>query len=74
MGAQYAFPAQVSGSYIDRLRVLGVEKSYPKGAILFDDGTRPKGVYAVLEGRVSLSINSAQGKMLVLGFYGPQTI
>ena len=32
------------------------------------------GVYVVLEGRAKLSVNSAQGKTLVLGFFGPGTI
>jgi CRP/FNR family transcriptional regulator len=74
LGAHYPLPARLDTRYVDNLMRIGVEKSYSKGAILFEDGDTSRGVYVVLEGRVKLSVNSARGKALVLGFYGPRTI
>jgi CRP-like cAMP-binding protein len=41
---------------------------------LFKEGEESSGVYLILEGRVKVSVNSAEGKTLVLGFFGPGTI
>jgi CRP-like cAMP-binding protein len=49
-------------------------RSLSKGTILFREGDQPTGVYVVLEGSAKISLNSAEGKTLVLGFYGPGTI
>jgi CRP/FNR family cyclic AMP-dependent transcriptional regulator len=45
-----------------------------KGTVLFEEGATPEGAYVVLDGRVKLSVNSAQGKALVLGFFGAGAI
>jgi len=57
-----------------KLKASYVGTSFCKGAILFQEKAKPTGVYVVLEGRVKLSINSAQGKTLLLGIFGPGTI
>jgi CRP/FNR family transcriptional regulator, cyclic AMP receptor protein len=72
--ARYPFPARLSSHHLERLRAAGTARLYRKGAILFKEGERPEGVYVVAEGRVKLSVNSAQGKVLVLGFFGPGTV
>lgn len=40
--------------------------SYPSSRILFAENDAPKGVFVVLEGEVKLSINSSDGKRLIL--------
>jgi CRP/FNR family transcriptional regulator, cyclic AMP receptor protein len=39
---------------------------YPKGAILFVEGQNPLGVFVLRSGRVKLSVNSADGKSLIV--------
>jgi CRP/FNR family transcriptional regulator len=48
------------------LNKLKVTKSYPRGSVLFSEGQRPRGVYVLCEGRVKVSVASAEGKILVL--------
>ena len=74
LSAHYPFPARLNEHYVAKLKASDVGTSYSKGAILFEEGEKPTGVYVVLEGRVKLSISSAQGKTLLLGFFGPGTI
>ena len=74
LSAHYPFPARLNEHYVASLKASNIGTSFSKGAILFEEGEKPTGVYVVLEGRAKLSVNSAQGKTLVLGFFGPGTI
>ena len=74
LSARYPFPARLDERYVERLKASNVGKLYPKGAILYEEGDKPTGVYVVLEGRAKLSVNSLRGKTLLLGFFGPGTI
>ena len=74
LSAHYPFPARLNEHYVMKLKASDVGTSFCKGAILFQEKAKPTGVYVVLEGRVKLSINSAQGKTLLLGIFGPGTI
>ncbi|MFZ0737174.1 MAG: Crp/Fnr family transcriptional regulator [Candidatus Acidiferrales bacterium] len=74
LSARYPFPARLNERYVAKLKASNVGTTSSKGAILFEEGEKPTGVYIVLEGRVKLSVNSAQGKTLVLGFFGSGTI
>lgn len=74
LSAQYPFPARLSERYVARLKASNVGTSFAKGAMLYEEGEKPTGVYVVLEGRAKVSVNSAQGKTLLLGFFGPGTI
>ncbi len=74
LSALYPFPARLNEHYVAKLKASEVGTSFSEGAILFQEGAKPTGVYVVLEGRAKLSINSAQGKTLLLGFFGPGTI
>lgn len=40
--------------------------AYPSGAVLFVEGQPPRGIYMLCKGQVKLSINSAEGKTLIL--------
>jgi CRP/FNR family cyclic AMP-dependent transcriptional regulator len=41
-------------------------KHYPRGSVIFSEGEKPRGVYVLCEGRVKISITSAEGKTLIL--------
>jgi CRP/FNR family transcriptional regulator len=43
-----------------------ISKYYPRGAVLFVEGQRPRGVYILCEGRAKVSISSKEGKTFVL--------
>ena len=45
---------------------LKVSKYYARGSVLFAEGQRPRGVYVLCEGRVKVSIASAEGRTFVL--------
>jgi CRP/FNR family transcriptional regulator len=56
-------------SPISEVRGLGnvkVGKFYPRGSVLFVEGEPPRGIYVLCEGRVKVSIASAEGKTAVL--------
>ncbi len=72
--AHYPFPARLNDRHVTTLKASHLWTSFSKGETLFEEGASVTGVYIVLEGRAKLSINSAQGKTLVLGFFGPGTI
>src|ERR1035438_3142634 len=74
LSARYPFPARLNEHYLAKLRATNIGTSFSKEAILYEEGEKTAGVYVVLEGRVKLSVNSAQGKRLVLGIFGPGTI
>ena len=74
LNAHYPFPARLNEHYLAKLKASNLGTLFSKGAILFREGEKPTGVYVVLEGRAKASVNSPQGKTLVLGFFGPGTI
>lgn len=74
LSARYPYPARLNDPYVDKLKAANHGASLSRGAILYREGDRSNGVYVVLEGRAKLYVNSAQGKILVLGFFGPGTI
>jgi len=58
----FNLPSQVHAG-IDAISSAGM---YPKGAILFVEGQNPLGVFVLRSGRVKLSVNSADGKSVIL--------
>ena len=74
LSARYPFPARLNDRYVAKLKASKVGISFSKGRFCSRRAMKPTGVYVVLEGRAKLSVNSAQGKTLVLGFFGPGTI
>jgi CRP/FNR family transcriptional regulator len=48
-----------------------VSRNYPKGTTLFGEGHKPRGIYVLCDGRVKISIASADGKTLVLRIARP---
>jgi len=59
------------------MRHLGASKTaklYRKGTRFFEEGARPDGVVVIVNGLAKLSVNSAQGRAIVLGFFGAGTV
>lgn len=48
---------------LDNLRVI---EHYPRGSLLFVEGQKPYGIHILREGRVKVSLASAEGKTFVL--------
>jgi CRP-like cAMP-binding protein len=71
---QYPYPARLNEHHVRRFIASRRGRVYLKGTVLFEEGATPDGAYIVLAGRVKLSVNSAQGKALVLGFFGAGAI
>ena len=53
-------------SALKHLESITAAASYPKGATLFVEGQKPRGVFILCNGRVKLSTSSADGKTLIL--------
>jgi CRP/FNR family transcriptional regulator, cyclic AMP receptor protein len=51
---------------LKHLESITAAASYPKGATLFVEGQKPRGVFILCSGRVKLSTSSADGKTLIL--------
>ncbi len=45
--------------------------AYPRGATLFSEGTQPRGIFVLCDGRAKLSVCSENGKRLMLRIAGP---
>jgi CRP/FNR family transcriptional regulator len=59
-------PDESQSSKLGALKNLAVSKYYPRGAVLFLEGQRPRGIFVLCEGRAKVSIASAEGKTLVV--------
>jgi CRP/FNR family transcriptional regulator len=57
---------KLSQATLTELRSMMHVVSYPAGSVLFSEKDMPELVYVVLEGEVKLSINSSEGKRLIL--------
>lgn len=51
---------------LKHLESITAAASYPKGATLFVEGQKPRGVFILCHGRVKLTTSSADGKTLIL--------
>ncbi len=56
----------LSPAALKHLETITAAASYPKGATLFVEGQKPRGVFILCNGRVKLSTSSADGKTLIL--------
>jgi CRP/FNR family cyclic AMP-dependent transcriptional regulator len=54
-----------------RLSEITMTHSYPKGAVLFSEGQAPQGVFIVRSGAVKLTVNSTDGRTLIVRFSEP---
>lgn len=65
------FFCQLSAAPLKAFEALKFTTSYPEGAALFVEGESPRGVLVLCKGRVKLSMNSSEGKTLILRIIGP---
>jgi CRP/FNR family cyclic AMP-dependent transcriptional regulator len=66
-----AFLWALTPDELDALTELGRRQRYPKGAPLFVEGEQSDRVLAILDGRVKVSLVTADGKEVVLAVRGP---
>jgi CRP/FNR family cyclic AMP-dependent transcriptional regulator len=56
---------------IDALAARSATRSLPAGKVLFDEGTPGDGLYGLLSGRVAFTVDSRDGRNLILNTAGP---
>lgn len=49
----------------------GLPGSFPRGALLFNEGESARGIFMICEGRVKLTTTSAEGRTLIARIAGP---
>lgn len=59
------------GEALDYLNRIKHSVSYPSGAIVFREGQSPSGVLIICQGRVKLTVSSAEGKTVILSIAEP---
>ncbi|MCU1426859.1 MAG: cyclic nucleotide-binding protein, partial [Actinomycetia bacterium] len=70
-GAMDGFVGALTAAQRDRLFQRGTRRRYRRGSTLFLEGDRSDHVVMVLEGRVRVSVASADGRDLVVAVRGP---
>jgi len=60
------FFCHFAGSAMEALGKVTYASAYPARAVLFVEGQTPRGVYVLCRGRVKLTMNSAEGKTLIV--------
>lgn len=63
---------QSDDSYIDALAALGTTRSYPKNAILVQEGDRTDQIYLLLSGRLKVYLADSDGKEIIVDVLGPR--
>ncbi len=66
-----AFLWTLTPDELEALTTLGRRQRYPKGAPMFVEGEQSDRVLAILDGRVKVSLVTADGKEVVLAVRGP---
>ena len=62
----HGFFQGLSNNLLKKMEEVSFSTSYPDGALLFVEGENPRGVYVLTQGRVKLTVDSAEGKTLIL--------
>ena len=71
---QDGFFCQLPCAAVEKLNSAKFTSAHPAGAVLFVEGQLPKGVYMLCKGRVKLTMNSADGKTLIVRIGEPGEI
>jgi len=61
----------LSTTAVSEFESLAVRQYYPARTVLLREGENPSSVMLLHEGRVKVSLNSSDGRRLILGFSGP---
>lgn len=62
---------EFSGSWVDKSEQYAVERSMPKGALLFSEGDESDGLFIIKEGRAKVFISDTHGKEMMIAILGP---
>ncbi len=65
------FFCQLPALALQGLNSLKFTSTYPSEAVLFVEGQVPRGVYMLCKGRVKLTMNSADGRTIIVRICGP---
>ncbi len=68
------FFCQLAAAPLKAFEAVKFTTTYPEGALLFVEGESPRGVLVLCKGRVKLSMNSSEGRTLILRIAGPGEI
>jgi len=68
------FFCQLQVSALQALNGSKFTSSYPAQAVLFVEGQVPRGVYMLCKGRVKLTMNSSDGRTIIVRICGPGEI
>jgi CRP/FNR family transcriptional regulator, cyclic AMP receptor protein len=68
------FFCQLPGPALQALASVKFTTTYPAEAVLYVEGQTPRGVYMLCKGRVKLTMNSAEGKTLIVRICEPGEI
>lgn len=68
------FFCQLQASALQALNSSKFTSSYPAQAVLFVEGQVPRGVYMLCKGRVKLTMNSSDGRTIIVRICGPGEI
>jgi CRP/FNR family cyclic AMP-dependent transcriptional regulator len=56
---------------LDAFERIKFPSALPRGSVLFVEGQMPRGIYLLCKGRVKLSVNSSEGKTMILKIAEP---
>jgi CRP/FNR family transcriptional regulator, cyclic AMP receptor protein len=65
------FFCNLSTKALQAFQAVKFTTAYPEGAILFVEGQPSRGVFMLCKGRIKMSMNSSDGKALILRIAGP---
>ena len=68
------FFCQLPSQALQAFNCAKFTSAYPQEAVLFVEGQTPRGVYMLCKGRVKLTMNSADGKTLIVRICEPGEI
>ena len=70
-GGEATFFDEFSRHWADRSRKFAMEKSLPKGGLLFSQGDDSDGLFIIKSGRAKVYISDESGKEMVIAILGP---
>ena len=65
------FMSPLSEQTLKAIAAEGVVRTFPKGAILINEGDTSESLFILLSGRVKVYASNASGREIVLSFFGP---
>ena len=66
-----SFFCALPGKSLEAFERIKFPSALPRGSVLFVEGQMPRGIYLLCKGRVKLSVNSSDGKTMILKIAEP---